>query len=71
MSQRTVTTMVEVMRNATMPRFLKQEKAVKDSIITLARPKVLRIKEEYDKREEERRLQRKRTINHQRVFSDR
>ena len=63
--------MVEVMRNATMPRFLKQEKAVKDSIITLARPKVLRIKEEYDKREEERRLQRKRTINHQRVFSDR
>jgi len=51
--------MVEVMRNATMPWFLKQEKAVKDSIITLARRKVLRIKEEYDKREEERRLQRK------------
>ena len=61
LSQRTVTTMVEVMRNATMPWFLKQEKAVKDDIITLARQKVHRIKQEYNRKEEERRLQRKRT----------
>ena len=51
MSQQTVTTTVKVMRNATMPWFLKQEKAVKDSIITLARWKALRINE-YNKREE-------------------
>jgi len=39
----------------------KAGKAVKDSMITLARQKVHRIKEEYNKGEEERRLQRKRT----------
>ena len=61
LSQRTVTTVVEVMLNATMPWFLKQGKAVKDGIITLARQKVHRIKQEYNRKEEERRLQRKRT----------
>ena len=44
-----------------MPWFLKQEKQSKDAMITLARQKVHRIKEEYNKGEEERRLQRKRT----------
>ena len=42
-----------------MPWFLKQEKAVKDAMITLARQKVHRIKEEYNEGEEERKLQSK------------
>ena len=39
MIQRTVTTMVEVMKNATMPWFSKQEKTTKDKIIDMARKK--------------------------------
>ena len=39
MTQRTVTTMVEVMKNATMPWFSKQEKTTKDKIIDMARKK--------------------------------
>lgn len=39
----------------------KAGKVVKDTMVTLARQKVHRIREEYNKREEERRLQRKGT----------
>lgn len=42
-SQRTVSTMVEVLRNATMPWFVKQEREMKNKIIKLARVRANKV----------------------------
>ncbi len=59
-TQRTVTGMVEVMRNSTMPWFQKQNKEMRDKIINLARKRSKRVREEDHALAEQRRLKRKR-----------
>jgi len=60
LSQRTVSTMVEVLRNSTMPWFLQQDKETKDKIINLARRRSKKEKEDDRTLGEQRRLKRKR-----------
>ena len=59
-AQRTVSTMVEVLRNATMPWFVKQERDTKDKIIHLARIRANKVLTDDRERAEQRRLERKR-----------
>ena len=60
LAQRTVSTMVEVLRNSTMPWFLKQDKEVRDRIINLARKRSKRVRLVDCELGEQRRLKRKR-----------
>ena len=60
LSQRTVSTMVEVLRNSTLPWFLKQDKDMRDRIINLARKRSRRVRQEDCKLREQRRMKRKR-----------
>lgn len=59
LTQRTVSTMVEVLRNSTMPWFLKQNKETRDRIINLARRRSKRVRQEDHILGEQRRLKRK------------
>ncbi len=52
--------MVEVLRNSTMPRFLKQDKEMRDKIINLAKKRSKRVRQEDRVLAEQRRLKRKR-----------
>ncbi len=58
-SQRTVSTMVEVLRNSTMPWFLRQDKEMRDKITNLAKKRSKLVRQE-DRVPVERRLKRKR-----------
>ena len=60
LAQRTVSTMVEVLRNSTMPWFLKQDKETRDRIINLARKRSKRVRLVDCELGEQRRLKRKR-----------
>ena len=60
LSQRSVTNMVEVMKNGTMPWFARQAKEFKDNIFKLARARVNEIKKCDDARAEVHRMGRKR-----------
>ena len=59
LSQRTVTTMVEVLRISTMPWFLKEDKQTKNKIINLAHRRSKKVREEYHTLDQQQRLKRK------------